>query len=80
MTTKKSKMLLGKKIRKETGLPLPLAMRAAKKVYARKAGELLTDPRFAGFVRIREACADGPACCGYEYYLLGKRGDYFFHL
>lgn len=80
MTLKKNKMLMGKQIRKITGLPLPLAMRAAKKVYARKGIELLSDPRFEGIVKSRSICPAGPGCCGSQYYLLGKRGDYPFSL
>lgn len=78
MTIKKSKMLLGKQIRKQTGLPLPLAMRAAKKLYARKHYELFNDSRFAGFISSRAICPDGPGCCGSVHYFVGKRGEYLF--
>lgn len=78
MTKRKARIKLGKQIRKATGLPLPLAMLAARKVYRFEGFTLLSDPRFAGFIARRPLCRyDG--CCGYSYILAGKSGEYRFY-
>ena len=77
MTKKKKRVRLGKKIRAATGLPLPLAMLAARWLYRFDTYNLLRDPRFAGLVTVRPLCGDG--CCGQEYALNGKRGKYIFY-
>lgn len=77
MTKRKARMRLGKQIRKATGLPLPLAMLAARKVYRYEGSTLLSDPRFSGFITSLALCGDG--CCGYRYILAGKSGEYRFY-
>lgn len=77
MTKRKARVKLGKAIRKATGLPLPLAMLAARKVYRHEVAALLSDLRFAGFISRYALCGDG--CCGYGYLLAGKSGEYRFY-
>lgn len=90
MTSKKRRRNLGKTIRQETGLPLPIAMRAAKlidrgdgtvMVYGRRTpdGEWRVPVQFIGLASVSYfGC--GPECCGSNgYKLVGPRGEYVFH-
>lgn len=77
MTKKKARVRLGKKIRAATGLPLPLAMLAARLLYRFDTYALLRDPRFAGLITSYPLC--GAGCCGFEHTLNGKRGKYTFY-
>lgn len=90
MTAKKQRIQLGKKIRKATGLKLPIAMRAAKlihrgdgivMVYGRRTpdNEWRVPVEFIGLVE-HSYFSCGPACCGSNgYKLIGPKGEYIFN-
>lgn len=90
MTAKKRRRNLGKKIRQETGLPLPVCMRAAKlidrgdstdMIYGRRTpdGEWRVPVQFIGLVQTNFFSC-GPECCGSNgYKLVGPRGSYAFY-
>lgn len=75
MTKKKAARNLGKHIRSATGVPLPVAMQAAKLIVRSRAYELrYTDKSvFVGFIKYDIFCE----CCGPENWRIeGPRGDY----
>lgn len=77
MTAKKRRRNLGKRIRQETGLSLPVCMRAAKLIDRGESGyELSTHPLIGSHVSgVNFPC--GPECCGFRGYILsGPRGEY----
>lgn len=62
---------LGKLIRKETGLPLPIAMRAAKLIVRGRVWDIVSEHRVPRFFDC------GPDCCGFKGYVLsGPKGEY----
>jgi hypothetical protein len=70
-TLKAQGRTLGKLIRKETGLALPLAMRAAKLIVRGREWDISSELRFPRYF----GC--GPECCGFEGWVLrGPKGDY----
>lgn len=75
MTAKKRRMKLGKVIRRETGLPLPVCMTAAKMIDRDKGEELQWTAATEEFVQSIK-CGDGCCCFGRE--LVGPRGSYRF--
>jgi len=89
MTAKKRRKLLGKKIRKVTGLKLPIAMQAAKlidkgdytvMVYGRRTpdNEWRVPVEFIGLVKTAFFPC-GPECCGSNGYdLIGPKGKFHF--
>ena len=90
MTAKKRRQKLGKKIRKETGLPLPTAMRAAKlidrgdgvtMVYGTRTpdNEWRVPVMFIGLIT-HSYFSCGPTCCGSNGYKLnGPKGSFVFN-
>jgi hypothetical protein len=75
MTKKKQRTALGRVIRRETGIPFPLAMLAAKKFVAGMAFDLKYDERYDSFVKHENVCGDRD-CCGTEAFLEGPKGRY----
>jgi hypothetical protein len=76
MTAKKRRRNLGKTIRQKTGLPLPVAMRAAKLIDRGDRWDLSTHPLTMDHTKaVSFSC--GPECCGFKgYVLVGPRGEY----
>lgn len=74
MTKKDEARAKGREIRRKTGIPLPLAMLAGKKIVRGKSHEISRDSRFADFLRYVPGCGDG-CCSGYSE-LEGPKGDY----
>jgi hypothetical protein len=79
-TTKKRARTLGKKIRLETGLALPIAMRAAKLIERGRGIDILYHATLSEFAHpTYYSC--GPECCGSNgHKLVGPRGEYPFSL
>ena len=75
MTRKKQRTALGRVIRRETGIPFPLAMLAAKKFVSGSRTDLKFDERFTPFVRHFDICGD-KWCCGTEAFIVGPKGRY----
>lgn len=73
-TKKKQRVKLGREIRRATGIKLPLAMYAAKRIIRGDSYDVKYDDRFAPFVKYVPLCGDG--CCGTAAYLEGPRGRY----
>jgi len=62
----------GRKIRRETGIPLPLAMLAGKRLVRGRSYELIHDARFDGMIKEIHTCS----CCGPEgHSLFGPKGE-----
>jgi len=81
MTAKKRRRNLGKRIRQETGLPLPVCMRAAKLIDRGDGYDMVYKdmPLFSGCVQTNYFFC-GPECCGSNgYKLVGPRGEYNFY-
>lgn len=76
MTAKKRRRNLGKTIRQKTGLPLPIAMKAAKLIDRGCGYDLISHPLTEQHVKaVSFSC--GPECCGFRGYILsGPRGEY----
>ena len=89
MTAKKRRRQLGRKIRKETGLPFPVCMQAAKLiargdsmtiVYGRRTpdNEWRVPVEFLGLAKTAYFPC-GPDCCGpCGYKLVGPKGEFEF--
>ncbi len=73
MTMKDRARAKGREIRRLTGIPLPLAMLAGKRIVRNRSFDIHTDERFKEYVKARQLCGDG--CCGYTYTLVGKKGQ-----
>jgi hypothetical protein len=74
-TLKKRGRDLGKIIRRETGVPLPVAMQAGKLLVRDRRYDIIYDGKsiFAGYTRSVVYCE----CCGPDHHLLvGPRGEY----
>lgn len=81
MTSKKRRFRLGKRIRLETGLPLPVCMRAAKLIDRGDSLDIIYGNLtiFSG-VTATSYFSCGPDCCGPEgYKLVGPRGEFRFY-
>ena len=79
MTIKKRARARGKRIRQETGLPLPIAMRAAKLLERGRGYDLISHPLIESHVKYNYFSC-GPECCGSNgYKLVGPRGEYVFN-
>ena len=72
MTAKADAVKLGKLIRAQTGLKLPVAQRAARKLVRGKAAELLNNPLFP--VQSIRRCHCAECSCRDLHYLCGPRG------
>lgn len=64
----------GREIRRETGIPLPLAMLAGKRIVRFRVNDIMNDLRFAAFVSRRALCGD-VSCCGTIPVLTGPKGS-----
>lgn len=76
MLRKKQDRILGKKIRKATGIKLPIAMRAAKLINRGFGGfELSLRPLFQDHI---ETLDNSCECCGtnWQWVLTGPKGSY----
>ena len=73
MTAKKRRMKLGKAIRRETGLPLPVCMTAAKLIDRAREREVETT-EITRDASHPVRCGDG--CCFVARELVGPRGSY----
>ena len=70
-TLKAQGRTLGKLIRRETGLPLPIAMRAAKLIVRGRQWDISDE------IRLPRWFGCGPDCCGFAgYKLVGPRGEW----
>ena len=74
MTLKKKRLRLGREIRRKTGLPLPLAMRAAKALLRGNAYGVVTDKRFENLIVGQTTTIDQEEYSSWS--LVGKRGVY----
>ena len=75
MTLKRRRVSLGREIRRKTGLPLPLAMRAARALLRGDAYKLVTDPRFENLVVGRQWTTEDQEEYS-SWSLVGQRGVY----
>ena len=75
MTFKKERMILGKRIRRATGLKLPLAMRAAKLIH-KGAGNALMNVETLTFAFESDCGTEG--CCMNNRFLVGPKGRHQF--
>lgn len=77
-TLKIQRRRLGAIIRQQTGLPLPVAMRAAREIMRGNGFDLRTHALIGPFVReITFSC--GWECCGLSHCeLVGPKGEYEF--
>lgn len=78
MTYKKQGVKAGKEIRRQTGIKLPLAMRAGKKFVRYQHFELINDPVLASMIEWERGCVGGdPQCdCDSRTYLVGPKGKF----
>lgn len=75
-TLKKQSYQLAKRIRKATGLKLPIAMLAGKFITRGRGYELRLHPATQEFVKSIMFCC-GEECCGWKgFALVGPKGEY----
>jgi hypothetical protein len=67
-------VVLGREIRRKTGLPLPLAMRAAKALLRGDAYKLVTDERFENLIVGHTTMIDQEEYSSWS--IVGQRGVY----
>ena len=78
MTKKKYRRDLGKRIRRATGVPLPVAMQAAKLIASDRTYDLKLGDRalFTGWIKSDVFCT----CCGPENWRIeGPKGEWGFN-
>lgn len=75
MTFKKERVILGKEIRRATGLTLPLAMKAAKLIHRRAGYSLMCAEVFT--VEVESSCGN-EGCCMDNRFLVGPKGRHQF--
>ena len=75
-TLKKQGVVIGKKVRAATGLPLPVAMQAGKKIARGNASAFFFSVRAESYTEIARMCADDQCSCKDEFFIKGPRGRY----
>lgn len=74
MSAKSNARRRGRDIRKKTGIPLPVAMRAGKLIESGREHLIQTLPLFEGFFHVKAFTC---GCCAPEKRLIGPKGDIF---
>lgn len=76
MTYKRAGVKAGKAVRRATGLALPLAMRAGKRIVRHDGMALVNNPAFEGLIEWERGCMDPQCDCKDRWFVKGPRGRF----